>query len=487
MKRSILLIISLFLSLFYLLADGYKIEVRLKDFPSDTIVIGHRFNASFVPKDTVVLNQHGEGVFSDKNTLPQGMYLVYLPNDSFFDLLISDDQEFYVENDTLDFVNHILIKGSDENSAFYAYQQYLQKQSKKAKQLQEKIKAQESDTAAVSITRKELNRLNEEVMEYINQLIKTYDGTFFGKFLLSLQEVKVPDPPKDEKGNIIDPAFQYKYYKAHYFDNFDISDVRLLRTPFYEPKIMTYVERIAYQMPDSLIREVDMLLNKSRTDPQLFRYMLITLFNYFAKSQIMGMDAVYIHIAENYYIPEADWSDPEFIEKLKERVEKSKPTLIGQKASDMQLVRISPDHFIAAADNEDLKKNPYVGNFFNLFDIQAPFIILYFWEADCGHCKTATPELYEVYNRLKEKGVEVVAINLLGGEEGKVKWVNFVNDHGLYDWINCWNPYDFEFKKIYDITSTPGLFVMDKDKNIIAKRISPEQAEEIINSFLTRK
>jgi thiol-disulfide isomerase/thioredoxin len=230
-----------------------------------------------------------------------------------------------------------------------------------------------------------------------------------------------------------------------------------------------------------------MLISKSRTDPQLFRYMLITLFNYFAKSQIMGMDAVYVHIAEKYYIPEADWSDPEFIEKLKERVEKSKPTLLGQKASDIQLVRISADHFIAAADNEELKKNPYIGNFFNLYDIQAPYIILYFWEADCGHCKTATPELYNVYTRLKEKGVEVLAVNLLGGEEGKVKWINFVNEHGLYDWINCWNPYDFEFKKIYDITSTPALFVLDNDKKIIAKRIAPEQAEEIINTLLTRK
>jgi len=487
MKRIVFLIGSLFLSMLLIRADGYEIEIKLKDFSHDTIVIGHRFNASFVPKDTVVLNQHGEGVFRGDTSLPQGMYLVYLPNDRFFDLLISNDQEFYVENDTLDFVNHIVIKGSEENSAFYEYQQYLRNQSNKAKQLQEKLKSQESDSIAASMTKEELNQLNEGVMDYIKELIKEYEGTFFGKFLLSLQEVEVPDPSRDENGNIIDPSFQYKYYKAHYFDNFDISDVRLLRTPFYEKKIMTYIDRVAYQIPDSLIREVDMLIEKSRTDPQLFRYMLITLFNHFAQSNIMGMDAVYIHIAENYYIPEAHWSDPEFIEKLKDRVEKSKPTLIGNKAADFQLVRISTDHFLAAADNEELKKNPYVGNFFNLYDIQASYIILYFWETDCGHCNTATPALYDVYNRLKDKDVEVIAVNMLGGEEGKVKWINFINEHGLYDWINCWNPYDFEFKKIYDINTTPSLFVLDKDKKIIAKKIAPEQAEEIINSLVTDK
>jgi len=119
---------------------------------------------------------------------------------------------------------------------------------------------------------------------------------------------------------------------------------------------MTYIEKVAFQAPDSIIADVDMLIEGSRSDPQLFRYMLITLFNHFAKSQIMGMDAVYIHIADKYYIPEAEWSDPEFIGKLKERVEKSKPTLIGTKATDIQLVEVHSDHFIQSGEDEDLKK-----------------------------------------------------------------------------------------------------------------------------------
>ena len=486
MKRYLLLFTFLVISFSYLLSQSYRIQIRLKDFPNDTIVLGHRFNASFVPKDTSILDQQGNGIFSGREPLPHGMYLVYLPNKSYFDLLISDDQEFYVENDTLDFVNHIIIKGSDENTSFYNYQQYLQQQSVKAREIQDKIKAS-SNTGESEGFKKQEDQLNEEVMDHINQIIADNQGNFFGTFVRSLQEINVPDPPKDEKGNIIDSTFQYRYFKNHYWDNFDPSDVRLLRTPFYEQKLMTYIEKVIYQIPDTLIKEVDILIEKSRTDPQLFRYMLITLFNYYAKSQIMGMDAVYIHIAEKYYIPEASWSDQEFIDKLKDRVEKSRPTLLGQIAQDIQLVNLSSDHFIAAAEDEELKKNPYLGTFFNLHDVKADYIILFFWEADCGHCKTATPELYQVYQRLKDKNVKVVAVNLLGGEEGKVKWINFVNEHGLYDWINCWNPYDFEFKKVYDIVTTPALFILDSDKKILAKRITPEQAEEIINSLLASK
>ena len=158
-------------------------------------------------------------------------------------------------------------------------------------------------------------------------------------FLKPTLDIIVPDPPRDASGNIIDSTWQYYYYRNHYFDNFDISDPRLLRTPLYEDKVMNYITKVVPQIPDSLIVEIDKLIEKSRSDSNLFRYMLITLFNYFGKSNYMGMDAVQIHIAEKYYITESWWSDPKFIADLKERVEKTKPLLIGKIAPDIELVQ----------------------------------------------------------------------------------------------------------------------------------------------------
>ncbi len=53
--------------------------------------------------------------------------------------------------------------------------------------------------------------------------------------------------------------------------------------------------------------------------------------------------------------------------------------------------------------------------------------------------------------------------------------------------VNCWNPYDFTYKNIYDVMTTPQLFVLNADKEIVAKRISPEQAEKIIESMLANE
>ena len=131
-----------------------------------------------------------------------------------------------------------------------------------------------------------------------------------------------------------------------------------------------------------------------------------------------------------------------------------------------------------------IKRDPHIGQDFMLHDIDTPFTILYFWEADCGHCKKSTPALYEVYNNLKNKGLEVVSVHVINSVEGKEKWVDFVNEHHLYDWINCWSPYSNEFRKAYNLQSYPQLFLLDEDKEIVAKKITPEQAESIINNLL---
>ena len=77
-----------------------------------------------------------------------------------------------------------------------------------------------------------------------------------------------------------------------------------------------------------------------------------------------------------------------------------------------------------------------------------------------------------------------MAVHMLGGIEGKQKWIKFVNEHQMYDWYNVWNPYDFSYKKAYDIISTPVIFILDKDKKIIGKKLDPKQIEEYLNALI---
>jgi len=345
------------------------------------------------------------------------------------------------------------------------------------------------DEAEKKKLRDEMEAVDKEVAGEIVKITNANPGLFASKFISATRNLDIPESPKGPDGKI-DSTFQYRYYRSNYFKNFDISDPRMLRTPLYEGKIMTYIEKVVPQIPDSLYPELDMLIKKSHTSEELFRYMLVTLFNYYGKSQIMGFDAVQIYLAEKYYIPEATWSDTAYMKKLKDYVKKDKPLILNAPAPNVKLVVIPSSHFMDAVNDTAAKRYPHIGQIADLYTIKAQlksdYLVIFFWDPDCGHCKKAAPVMYDVAKKLKEKGVQVLAVGTVFGEEGKVKWVDFVNAHGYYDWVNAWNPYDYDYKVKYNIESTPQIYILDKQNTIQAKRIGPEQVEEIVDVLIKR-
>ncbi|MBN2482124.1 MAG: redoxin domain-containing protein [Bacteroidales bacterium] len=451
---------------------------NLKD---TTLILGHYLNRSMYPDDTVRVDEKGYGIFKGKQKLPEGLYIIFLPSTNYFEIIMGNDQHFSIQTDTFNFVNTLDIKGSEENQIFLDFQRYMVMLRAKADSLSSLRQNDQNNQEKLT---RELQGVNSDRIAMIEDIAKEHPELFVGKFLKSTLEVDVPDPPRDAQGNIIDSDWQYYYYRNHYFDNFDLSDVRLLRTPLYEDKMINYISMVIPQIPDTVIYETDRIIELAKSDSTLFRYVLVTLFNHFGKSNIMGMDAVQMHIAEKYYIPGSWWSDSSFIADLKTRVEKTKPLLIGKIAPDMELMSVPSSHFIEASKDTSIKRYPHVGTKITLHQIAAKYTVLLFWEADCGHCKTAVPELYDLYlNALAKYDVKILAISTLFGEEGKMQWSDFVNEHQIYNWINAWNPYSYEYKLTYDILSTPQIYLLDESKKIIAKKISPSQVEEIIVSL----
>jgi len=462
--------------------QGYQIEVQLKGLSGDTLILGEYITTRMAPKDTIVLDQKGKGTFKGEKPFVGGLYLVYFSPSHYFDMLLGDDQLLSLVADTSDLAGTVKFSGSEDNQIFQDYKMFLQLKREELQHQQSLLAGatSASDTAAI---REKQGKINKEMEAYMDRIEADHASLLVNDFISATRE---PLPPEELLTGIKkqDDSIRYFYYRQHYFDRFDPFNVRLYHTTLYEGKIKNYLSRAVTQHPDSLIVAVDFLLEGSKVDEDLYRYMLITLFNHFAESKFMGMDVVYFHIAEFYYIPDATWSSDEFIGKLKDNLEKNKPTLIGQKAPNLTLRQVPDEHFEMASQDTAIKQDPHIGKDFFLYDVEARYTILYFWEADCGHCKKATPALYEVFSRLKEKGVEVASVHVINTIEGKVKWVDFVNEHQLYGWINCWSPYSNEFRVSYNLQSYPQLFILDQDKKIVAKRITPEQAENIINNLI---
>jgi thiol-disulfide isomerase/thioredoxin len=275
-------------------------------------------------------------------------------------------------------------------------------------------------------------------------------------------EPDVPEPPKNADGSI-DSLFRYRYFRAHYFDNINMKDDRLLRTPVFAPKIKQYVERIIPQHPDSICVGAQKMIDLTDEKSDIFKYLVFYITNTYEKSNIMGMDAVFVCMAEQYYLSgKAFWIDSAQTEKIRERVNALKPCLIGKQAYNMRMYK--PD-FQQISLNE--VKNRYT--------------IIYFWDPSCGHCQKVTPKLSEFYKTNGEKfDVEVFGVYI---ETDTTEWFKYIKEKEL-TWLNVADlTLKTNFRAYYDIYSTPVIYVLDRNKKIIAKRIDVENLVDFLTNY----
>jgi peroxiredoxin len=277
-----------------------------------------------------------------------------------------------------------------------------------------------------------------------------------------MQTPSVPDVPEGADSIM----FRYTYYKTHFWDGIDIADTGLLRSPLLHNKIMDYLDNVVIQQADTIIVAVDELIAASKKNDEAFRYMLISLTNKYESSKVMGFDKVFVHLVDTYYMTnQATWTDAETIKKLEERAASIRPNFIGNPAPAFTL-------------------QDTLGRDYRLYDIDAKYTVLYFYDPDCGHCKKATPELYDAYADLQSKNVEVLAICTT--TDGK-RWHEFIVENDL-GWINL---ADLEakthFKYYYDVRSTPTVYILDEDKKILLKKIATEDIPDVIDQLIARE
>jgi peroxiredoxin len=223
------------------------------------------------------------------------------------------------------------------------------------------------------------------------------------------------------------------------------------------------MDNLTYKHPDSIKAACDYILSLAEPNRETFRYVLVKLTNKYETSKIMGMEEIFVHLAENYYLKgKAYWADDELVGKFEQRVRELKPNLIGNKAPEIILM--------------DSLLHPI-----QLSNLNNRFIILYFFDPDCSHCKKVTPQLSRLYQEIKSKDVEVFAACTVTDID---KWKNYIRSNSL-TWVNVIDPYyRSNFRAYYDIKTTPMIYILNKDKEIIAKRLGVDQIKDFIERMI---
>jgi peroxiredoxin len=442
--------------------EGYEITVKAKNLPDTVYLAFHMGNKQFYSDTVLSTNNNSKAVFKGSKTLPGGIYLIVFPPDNrYVEILVTNDQFFDVSLDLNDLVGKLDIKGSRDNDLFYESQRFIAKIGEQITSKTQTLNAMPEDDAGRAPLQAEIKALNKQLVDHRLEFMEKYPDGFYTKVLYTMRD---PEPPVNPDTS--DKYFNYRYIKAHFWDEVDCRDSQLLRTPVMENKIMTYMDKLTVQHPDSLIRSAKELVSYSRANREVFRFVTVLLTNKYSKSKIMGQDAVFAAVVEDAYASgEAYWIEDEDLQKLIDRAKAISPTLLGRRAPGFTMA--DPD-----------------GNPHNLYNIKGKYTILYFWDYDCGHCKKVTPKVAELYNtKYHTEDIALVAVSINGSLD---VWKEKIKEYELDKYgLNLQDhSRSTGFDNDYDLSSTPRLFVLDEDKKILAKQIAVDQLEDILDRYL---
>ena len=452
------------------LAQSFQIKVTLDGLKDTNIYLANYYGSKVLRIDSVRLDRTGSAIFRNKVERPKGIYVIYLNKDNFFDFLLGADQQFSLHTSFKPQAKRV-IEGAIETEMFQQYQEFLTQQRNKQQMLQKAYETNKNNPDSLKIITADIEELNNEMDSYWEKKSAEYKGTFFADFLRSMiypRPAPFVVPEGSKNPDSLKWVMNYNFLKNHYWDNFNFNQPGLIRSPLIDVRLDNYFKNNLIQIPDSFLRPTFSLIEKSKVNDEMFHYIALQRLNDAINSQVMGMDKLFIEIAERYFLNgKAPWLDTAAMSIIKEKVRVIKPNLIGNLAPELKL-----------PDSE--------GMYYSLRQMNSKYTILYFWEPNCSHCQKTTPLLYkDLYLPLKDKGVDIYAVCT---QNKKEEWMKAISDYKIYDWTNVWDPaVTSNFRSLYDVYSTPVIYILDPTKHIIAKRLDVESSVKFLNNLLEKK
>jgi thiol-disulfide isomerase/thioredoxin len=471
-----------------------KLKFKIEGQKDTTIFLVKYLGKGLYYADTAEM-KNGSVEF-DGSKQEAGVLAVLLPDQKYFEF-IYDKQEVNIETKSPEFVKSMVIKKSDDNKVFYDYMRFLQSKREIAQKItEERSRLTKSDARYSELTEK-LNGVSKEVSIYQKQLVSDNEGRLVSKIVKMGIDIDVPEAPKGADGKALDSLFTYHYYRDHYFDNIDFKDDRLVNSSIFHTRLESYFSKnMMVQHWDTIIKYAFKLCDNLDTKSKAFSYCVNWITSSYEKSNIMGMDKVFVMMGDRYYCPKSDegkslahWMPEEKLNILCEKVQTNMNLVMGVKPPNIIL-----------RDTSDL-------NWIDFYSLKSDYTILYFWDPGCGHCKKTTPKMQRLYEeKLNARNVEIFAIGKATEEDFKA-WKKFIKDNNLtfinvavteslfkaanedarqfvpkYTTLESLN-----YQSTYDIFSLPRVFLLDKDKKIIGKQMSISQLEDMLDHLQNMK
>lgn len=446
-------------------SDSCVIEVFAEGIPAGKIKLVGVFGDQNFLADSAIVDASGHFIIRRKNQLPAGYYYFLLPNGKNFAMMNDQNEQFItLRTNAKDFAANMQVTGSLNTDLLYQNARFQAQQEPELNQLSATLKANPSGSAAFTAAKSRQDALLADRKKHLDEIFSKYPNALFTKFKIAGQNPEFIEYRK--KNGDIDTIRQLASYRGRWWNGVDFTDERLLRTPVISNKLRRYIKELTPQRPDSLIAVSDELIRKVLPYKPYFQYFAnwIAMQYENTKTTVMDGEAVYVHIVNNFFTNElAFWDKPENLEKLRKHVWEMEASLMGKKGPDV------------------VAKNQYGYNK-SIYEITAPIVVVFMFSPDCEHCQKDADKIQEIYEKWKPRGVEFfgIAVNTTEAE-----WKPFIEKH-KFSFTNVFDPTNLAIYAKYYVDITPELYILNKDRIIVAKNLHADQLEAVFEKELKK-
>jgi thiol-disulfide isomerase/thioredoxin len=453
--------------------DERNISITYTPYKNTWIYLGSYYGKGKVLSDSAWLNEKGQGTFKGKEKLTGGIYFIVSPKYAIqFELLIGNEQHFSIVADSSR-KDIVKITGSRDNDIFKEYTNTTIDKGKKIDSLSQRLSLSKSKEDS-ALLKEKISQQKKELQVYQEEIAKKYPKSLLAALLTAMKRPEVPTIPVIN--GKADSAYPFRFVKEHFWDDVNFNDDRLLHTPFFDPKLDEYFKYYVAPESDSIIPELKYMMLYARTGKEMYPYLLMKFTNKYINPEYMGQDKVFIYLFENFYAK----GDTSFLNP------QSRKTIFDRAYSLMANQLGNPAPVLNLTDT--------AGNKVLMQSIPGKFTLVAFWDPTCGHCKEDVPRLDSFYRaKWKNLNVKIYSVNVNDNTIPDFK--KFIVEKNLSsDWVNVYQPKaekeadaaagKANFRQLYDVFKTPTYYLLDEQKNIIAKQLSLNQFDDLITAKL---
>ncbi len=463
-KIFFLLIVALPIFLFGQKSD-HKIKVVIDGYQDSTLYLAYYYGNKIKLADTAVMSKPSTFVFNGALPLKGGIYIVVSDKKTkLFEFVLNKKKNFTLKTDTVNYSMNLTVSGSPENKLFYQYLKDNEKIYTKVNELSDSLRSVGRDTEKGKEILEKIQSLGNEGKAFKKEIIKKNPGTFVATLLTAMQEITVPDSIT----NSPDSTAAFLYYKKHFWDNFKLSDDRLLRTPLFDKRIKEYFKNLVALDADSVIVDIDRIIGLAEPSDDVVSYLVWYFTAEYQNPKYMGFDKILVHLVDNYFSKrEIEYTTPSVLKSLQDRANTLRALLIGTEAPNLILIDTT-------------------GNYKSFLTVPNKYTLLIFWDYNCSICKREIKALKAELSKNTKFDIGIFAINTNGDLD---KWKKAIYEKGIVDWINVNGTHSVteDFHDIYDINGTPVIYLLDQNKKIIAKKLKAENVFPFLEHYEKRE